>query len=69
MSTRKNAAAVALGKRRFKGMNAKELAAYQSETAKSRWENATEEERRKHGAKLAEARAAARKGKKKNAGK
>jgi hypothetical protein len=63
---KKNTAAVALGKRRWKNVEPEARSEIGRAAAKSRWENATEEERAELGKKLADARAAARKaGKKK----
>jgi len=59
-SKKKNPAAVALGKERWKGLSEEEVREHQSAAASARWEDATEEERAAIGKRLAEARAKAR---------
>jgi hypothetical protein len=67
MPPRKNAAAQALAKRRWKDTTKAERTEALRATANARWDETTEEERKAWGAKLAAARAAARKRKGKNA--
>ena len=62
---KKNAAAVALGKKRWQGVKAEERSAALTAAVESRWKNATEADRAALGEKLAAARAAARKKKEK----
>ena len=62
---KKNAAAVALGKKRWQGVKAEERSAALTAAVESRWKNATAADRAALGEKLAAARAAARKKKEK----
>ena len=62
---KKNAAAVALGKKRWQGVKAEERSAALTAAVQARWKNTTEADRAAQGKKLAEASAAARKKKEK----
>jgi predicted Fe-S protein YdhL (DUF1289 family) len=54
-----------MGRKRWEGVSDEERTALMSAAARSRWDSMTEAERKAEGARLAEARAVARKKKKK----
>lgn len=58
---KKDPAAVALANQRMTAMSAEERKEVAQNAARSRWDSATEAERKAHGARLAEARAAKKK--------